>query len=70
MLNVPSNMTRKHPPFYDEPFGTDPAFWQLVSPYDQYKVASAPMLLVCSTLRPDDSCGQAESFATRVKGIG
>jgi arylformamidase len=57
-------MKERHPKFYDDAFGADPAFWTRVSPSLQVKGSSAPILLVCSSLR-SNSCPQAEGFAAK-----
>jgi arylformamidase len=63
-------MQRRHLPFYDRVFGSDPAFWRSVSPTDALAPGAPPMLLVCSTQRRDGSCAQADQFAARVTGTG
>jgi len=63
-------MQRRHLPFYDRVFGSDPAYWRTVSPTDTLSPGVPPMLLVCSTQRRDDSCAQARQFAARVASVG
>lgn len=63
-------MQRRHMPFYDRVFGSDPAFWRSVSPTDTLAPGAPPMLLVCSTQRRDGSCTQARQFATRITATG
>jgi acetyl esterase/lipase len=63
-------MQRRHMPFYDRVFGSDPAYWRTVSPTDVLAPGAPPMLLVCSTQRRDGSCTQAQQFAARVTSIG
>lgn len=62
-MKVSTVMERRHPAFYDEAFGADPAGWARVSPMDQWTRSAAPMLLVCSSQRPDKPCGEARAFA-------
>lgn len=69
-LDLPRLMTRHHMPFYDRVFGAAPAFWQQVSPISVLKPGAAPILLVCSTQRPDDSCAQSRSFASCAQALG
>jgi arylformamidase len=53
VMKVSATMAGRHPKFYDEAFGTDPAGWGRASPMDQWTSAAVPMFLVCSTKRPD-----------------
>ena len=69
-LDTAALMQRRHLPFYDRVFGSDPAFWRSVSPTDALAPGAPPMLLVCSTQRRDGSCAQADQFAARVTGTG
>jgi len=62
-------MQARHMRLYDEPFGTDPAFWRSVSPYAQLTRPGAPMLAVCSSRR-DDSCAQASRYADKLHQLG
>jgi acetyl esterase/lipase len=61
-----------HLPLYDSAFGDDPRVWRASSPTDALSASERPlpMLLVCSEVRPDDSCGQARRFADRVHAVG
>ncbi|GIL40768.1 alpha/beta hydrolase [Roseiterribacter gracilis] len=63
-------MTNRHFGLYDTAFGKDPAAWHAASPIERVRGAPAPMLLICSTTRPDDSCGQARAFAARLASAG
>lgn len=69
-LDTVSLMQARHVRLYDEAFGADPALWRAVSPSAQLRAGSAPMLLVCSSVRRDDSCGQSRRFASLVKAAG
>lgn len=62
-VNISRVMARRHLGFYDEAFGADPAYWSKASPMEQWTPAAAPMMLVCSTLRPDAPCDDARAFA-------
>ncbi|NGM49228.1 alpha/beta hydrolase [Caulobacter sp. 602-2] len=62
-MKVSTVMERRHPAFYDEAFGADPAGWARVSPMDQWTRSAMPMLLVCSSQRPDKPCDEARAFA-------
>jgi len=63
-------MRRRHLPLYDFAFGSDPALWHAASPTAVLAPGVAPMLLVCSIRRPDDSCGQSRAFVERVAAVG
>lgn len=63
-------MSRRHLRFYDRVFGADPAYWQAVSPTARLARGAVPTLVVCSTLRGDDSCGQSEVFVARAQALG
>lgn len=76
-LNVPAVMQARHASFYDDVFGADPAFWRAASPYhglpDAPRGSSpvpVPFLLVCSSLRSDGSCRQADAMARRLQAHG
>lgn len=70
VLNVPAFMAAPHYRLYDPAFGTDPATWAALSPYDQLAPGAPPFLLVCSTQRPDRPCVQAEAMARHVRAQG
>jgi acetyl esterase/lipase len=69
-LDVPATMSARHYRFYDDAFGRDPAYWAKASPMQQLTAAPKPMLLVCSTMRPDHPCPQAQRFADKVRQLG
>lgn len=69
-LDLSALMQQRHPRFYDRVFGADPEKWRAASPTDRLAADAAPMLLVCSSLRQDDSCGQSARFAVRVNAAG
>ncbi|MFZ6768858.1 alpha/beta hydrolase [Undibacterium sp. Di26W] len=68
--NIKQIMEQKHYRFYDDAFGSDPAYWQAVSPSLLLKQAAAPFLAVCSSQRPDKPCLQAEAFVSKAKSLG
>lgn len=53
-----------------EAFGTREDEWRQASPYHQLSAGTAPWLGICSTRRPDDSCGQARAFAEKARSLG
>lgn len=69
MLDVPAIMRHRHLPLYDRAFGSDPAYWQALSPSGQLVRGTPPWLLVCSSLRRA-SCPQAQAMAEQVRGLG
>ena len=69
-LDVSETMSARHYGFYDVAFGKDPAYWAKVSPMQQLTAAPKPMLLVCSTLRPDHPCPRAQRFIEKVTSLG
>jgi hypothetical protein len=62
-------MAGRHPKFYDEAFGGDPANWAEASPMDQWTPSAVPMFLVCSTRRPDKPCDDARAFQALAKRV-
>jgi acetyl esterase/lipase len=69
-VDVVQIMQRKHLRLYDAAFGKDVAFWQSASPIQQLTAEAKPMLLVCSTDRPDHPCDQARAFAEHAAALG
>ena len=69
-LDVTQIMQRRHLRLYDEAFGKDAAFWKSASPIRQLSAEAKPMLLVCSTTRPDKPCDAARAFAERATALG
>lgn len=68
-MDIPKVMSTKHYDFYDEAFGADPAYWADASPYQRLNSNAVPMLLVCSTERPDKPCVQTEAFVQKAKSL-
>lgn len=69
-LDVEALMTRRHHRFHDRAFGKDPAQWAALSPRAQIKAGGTPMLLVCSSERPDRPCDDARAMAARLEASG
>ena len=69
-LNLSALMRVRHARFYDRVFGQDPVLWQAASPFETLAPGAPPMLLVCSTQRADDSCGQSQRFAAQANARG
>jgi len=66
-MKISTTMSGRHPKFYDEAFGSDPAGWTQASPMDQWTPSAVPMFLVCSTKRPDKPCDDARAFQALAK---
>jgi len=61
--------TPRHARFYDQAFGSDPVFWQAVSPYHQLSAPTSPILAVCST-KHTQACPQAQRFTSKAASFG
>ena len=69
-MDVPSMMASPRlPKLYPDAFGSDPAFWASVSPYQQVTPRALPMLVVCSSRRVD-SCPQGRALASKAGKMG
>ena len=62
-------MRARHVPLFDNAFGSDPAEWEAVSPYQQLTREAPALLAVCSSQRRD-SCTQAHRFEARAASLG
>lgn len=69
-VDVPQLMQRRHMPLYDDAFGADPAQWPALSPRHRLSARPAPLLLVCSSTRPDQPCTPNSEFAAAVQALG
>uniref|UniRef100_B0T3U6 Esterase/lipase-like protein n=1 Tax=Caulobacter sp. (strain K31) TaxID=366602 RepID=B0T3U6_CAUSK len=69
-MQVSATMAGRHPGFYDRAFGADPRYWAKASPMDQWTPRAMPMMLVCSTKRPDDPCDDARGFQAKARAAG
>ncbi len=69
-LDLPAVMAQRHWRFYDRVFGADPRDWQALSPADRLAPGASPMLLVCSTVRPDAPCRDARRMAEAAQTRG
>lgn len=68
-LDVAQIMQGRHLQLYDDAFGTQPAYWQALSPIEHLDAHAPPMLAVCSSRR-DDSCPQAQAFVAKAGSLG
>jgi acetyl esterase/lipase len=69
-VDVMETMRSRHYGFYDTAFGKDPAYWAATSPMQLLTSAPKPMLMVCSTRRPDHPCPGNQKFAAKVTQLG
>lgn len=69
--DLPRLMQGRHLPLYDQAFGSQPAYWQQLSPHQQLHQPLRPFLAVCSTTRrPDQPCDQATAFVQAARQWG
>ena len=74
MLNAVEQMTNKpykilSKKIYDEVLGTNPKYWEEVSPFHQLNSSNIPTYIVCSSTRKD-ACPQGYEFAKKAKSLG
>jgi acetyl esterase/lipase len=70
VYDVPQAMNNpSHDPIFDQAFGTDPSFWNAVSPITRMRSRMAPFLAICSTVE-SGSCTRAQSFVDKALGYG
>ncbi len=70
VMDVTGIMQKNHYRFYDKAFGKDAAYWRAASPLAVLTSDAKPMLLVCSSVRRDQPCAQARTFAAKAAGLG
>lgn len=63
-------MQTRHAHFYDQAFGDQPANWKALSPIYQLHQTLPAFLAVCSTIRPDQPCTQAQQFIQEAQKLG
>ncbi|SOD55360.1 alpha/beta hydrolase [Pseudoxanthomonas wuyuanensis] len=69
-LDVPDLMRRPRiPKLYHRAFGGNPDDWIAASPHHQLTGEAVPMLIVCSTRRPD-ACPQGRALAGKAAKLG
>lgn len=61
---------KRLPKFYTEAFGSDPKRWPQASPLARLTPQAVPMMIVCSTKRPDKPCDQAQTLSTAMQKLG
>jgi hypothetical protein len=67
-LDVVARMQAPHEAFWNRAFGNDPHYWRSASPIYRLTARPKPILLVCSSLRPN-SCEQSNSFAKAANAV-
>ena len=70
VMDVPAVMQRRHLGFYDKAFGSDSDYWHRASPIDRWTPTAMPMMLVCSTKRPDHPCDAANALHDKAGNAG
>jgi len=69
-LDVPDLMKRPRiPPLFHRAFGSDSSDWIAASPHHQLSRDAVPILLVCSTRRPD-ACPQSRAMEKKASSLG
>ena len=69
-LDVPDLLERPLiPPLYHRAFGSNASDWIAASPHHQLTRDAVPMLLVCSTRRPD-ACLQGRAMVEKARSLG
>lgn len=68
--DIVRRMEAPHQRFLDKAFGKDPNYWRAASPIYQLTSAIKLVLLICSTQRAEDSCPQAQEYASKVASLG
>jgi hypothetical protein len=69
-LDVPDLMQRPRiPPLYHRAFGEDRDGWHAASPHHRLTRDAVPMLLVCSSRRPD-ACPQGRAMQQKAAALG
>jgi acetyl esterase/lipase len=68
--NVEKIMQSPHARFYDRAFGDQPLNWKALSPTSQLHQTLPAFLAVCSTIRADQPCTQAQQFIQQAQKLG
>ena len=63
-------MRSPHAGFYDRAFGDQPLNWKALSPSSQLHQTLPAFLAVCSTIRADQPCTQAQQFIQQAQKLG
>ena len=63
-------MQGSHHRLYDMAFGRDAKYWKAASLFHLLSADTRPMLLVCSSVRPDNPCVQTHDFAAKAASLG
>ncbi len=68
--NVETIMQTRHTRFYDQAFGSQSSNWKALSPIHQLHQTLPAFLAVCSTIRPNQPCTQAQQFIQQAQKFG
>ena len=68
--HVEKIMQNRHSHFYDQAFSDQPSNWKALSPISQLRQTLPAFLAVCSTIRPDQPCTQAQQFIQQAQKLG
>ncbi len=68
--NIEKIMQTRHARFYDLAFGDQPSNWKALSPISQLHQTLPAFLAVCSSIRPDQPCTQAQQFIQQAQKFG
>lgn len=55
---------------YKNAFGNDVKYWHQASPIVRLEKAGPPLLAICSSVRKDKPCDQAEAYAAKARTLG
>lgn len=69
-IDVVRVMEHRHARLFDDAFGKDRDYWVAMSPLHQLRAATAPVLAICSTTRPDTPCEAAHHYEARARSLG
>lgn len=69
-LNVPTLMASSPLGIYSTAFGTNLEFWEDASPSHLIDSSGVPMLVVCSSVSLEDTCGKANAFKQKANAAG
>jgi acetyl esterase/lipase len=68
--DIEAVMRRDHFRLYDQAFGTNVDLWRDASPAHQLRRPGPPQLAVCSSIRPDKPCRDAERYLAQARALG
>jgi arylformamidase len=69
-LNIPALMSSSHSNRYDTAFGSNLEFWEDSSPTHLVHASGVPIMVVCSTASPENTCAKAQAFKQAASDAG